>query len=282
MNLKYFTLVILFICSIYIGCSSSSYEIEQTSKRDSLVYQPTGATLKNTYRILTYPKFTLQISGGQNLGMSELSSNYANIFDAQQFSEGLNFGVRNGYGLMAIGKLPIQKSGNVRLTLSGGFNRFQNNFLADNSPFGDISYNVLAFGLGLENSFNPTFRLKPYIAGEIQANIISGKANINENNNNRTVTIKNSFRIGYMIHSGIEYMFNNSFGVNFGIKLTNSNQLLKSSKESDNPDEITIRDKKVDGDHVQFAGHKNFVFTTFYMGVNFYFGVKDIIYKFNK
>ncbi|MCX7877498.1 MAG: hypothetical protein N2510_02530 [Ignavibacteria bacterium] len=286
MKHKSLLLLIAFITGSFlslIGCNSSSYNIETSDRKDSLKYEPTGAKLKNSYRIRSYPKFTLQISGGLNLGMSELSSNYANIFDAQQFAEGLNFGVRNGYGVMAIGKLPIEKNGNIRLTFSAGYNKFQNNFLADDSPFGSISYNVMAFGVGLENSFNPTFRLKPYISAEIQANMINGKADINENNSTRNVKIKNSFRIGYMVHSGIEYMFSNSFGVNFGLKLTNSNQILKSSKESSDPNEIPLRDEKVDSEPIpEFAGFKNFVFTTFYMGFNFYFGVKDIIYRFNK
>lgn len=278
-------LIVLFSTSLLsvTGCNSSSYNIESSDKRDSLKYEPTGAILKSSYRLRSYPKFTLQISGGLNLGMSELSSNYENVFDAQQFAEGLNFGVRNGYGFMGIGKLPIEKNGNIRLTFSGAFNRFQSNFMAGNSPFGNISYNVMALGIGLENSFNPTFRLKPYISAEIQANFINGKADINENNNTRNIKIKNSFRIGYMIHSGIEYMFSNSFGVNFGLKLTNSNQLLKSSDPSSDPNEIPLRDKKVESEPIpEFAGYKNFVFSTFYMGINFYFGVNDIIYRFNK
>ena len=157
-------------------------------------------------------------------------------------------------------------------------------FLAEKSVFGEVGYNVFGIGVGLENSFNPSFRLKPYLAAEFQANMISGKADITSvtTGQKRTVTIKNSFRIGYMIYGGVEYMFSNKIGMNFGIKVTNSNQVLKSTKTSDNPDEVPLRDKKDDTGTIEFGGFKNFIFTSFYLGMNLYIGVKDVIYKFKK
>ncbi len=285
MKLRNFCIALLLSMLPYIiGCGSGSYNIEKGDYKDTTQYKSTGAKLKDFYKIQTPPKFTLQISGGLNLGMAELSSNYLNVFDSADFSGGKNFGVKNGYGIMLIGKIPLHKAGNVRLNVSANFNRFKSSFLAESSNFGDVSYNVLAFGVGIENSFNPSFRLKPYIAGELQANLISGEANIKSTTttNTRTVKITNSFRIGYMIYGGLEYMFSNQVGVNFGIKLTNSNQVLKETKESSNPDEVSLRDKKDDTGEIEFGGFKNFIFTSFYMGMNFYFGVKDIVYKFKK
>ena len=285
MKFKYFSIALLFIILPYlIGCGSGSYNIEKGDYKDTTKYNSTGAKLKNFYKIQTPPKFTLQFSGGLNLGMAELSSNFQDNFDSLQFSHGLNFGVKNGYGFMLIGKIPLHKKGNVRLNVSAGFDRFQSDFLASKSKFGDVSYNVISFGAGIENSFNPTFRLKPYVAIEITGNMISGKANmINQTTNStRTVTITNSFRIGYKIYGGLEYMFNNKVGVNFGIKLTNSNQLLKQTKTSSDPNEVPLRDKKDDTALIEFGGFKNFIFTSFYLGMNFYFGVKDIVYQFNK
>ncbi len=285
MKLQHFCIALVIIILPYlIGCGSGSYNIEKGDYKDTTKYNSTGAKLKNAYKIQTAPKFTLQLSGGLNLGMAELSSNYQNVFDSLQFSQGLNFGVKNGFGVMLIGKIPLHKQGNVRLNISGNFNRFTSSFLAEKSDYGDVSYNVMAFGVGIENSFNPTFRLKPYIAAEIQANMIGGKADIKSvtTGQTRNVTIKNSFRIGYMIYGGLEYMFNNQVGVNFGIKLTNSNQVLKSTKTSDDPNEVPLRDKKDDTGTIEFGGFKNFIFTSFYLGMNVYFGVKDIVYTFKK
>jgi hypothetical protein len=285
MKLSHFTSVlILAVFPFLIGCGSGSYNIEKGDYKDTTKYKSTGAKLKNFYRIQSPPRFTLQFSGNFNLGMAELSSNFQNVFDANQFSEGLNFGVKNGYGLMLIGKIPLHREGNIRLNISGNYNSFKSDFLADSSPFGDVKYNVFSFGAGIENSFNPSFRLKPFIAAEIQANIISGEANIIDQSTGSTrhVRFKPTFRMGYMIYSGLEYMINKQFGINGGLKLTNSNQVPKQNKGSDNPDEVPIRDKKNDYDIHEFGGFKNFIFTSLFLGVSYYFGVKDIIYQFNK
>jgi hypothetical protein len=287
MKLKHFCIAAVFTILPYlIGCGSGSYKIENSEKNDTTTFKSTGAKLKNFYKIQNPPHFTLQVSGGLNLGMAELSSNFQNNFDSTQFSKGLNFGVKNGFGVSVTGKIPLHIKGNVRLNITGAFNRFKSDFLASSSPFGHVSYNVITLGVGVENSFNPSFRLKPYLAGEIQANMISGNASIVSPTTQvtRDVKFKNTFRIGYMIYGGIEYMFNNRVGMNFGVKLTNSNQLIKTSPKSDNPNEVPLRDQKIDGDanQLEFAGFKNFIYTSVFAGVNFYFGVKDIVYQFNK
>lgn len=287
MKLKHFCIAAVFIVLPYlIGCGSGSYKIENSDKTDTTTFKSTGAKLKNAYKIQNPPHFTLQVSGALNLGLSELSSNYQSNFDSAQFSKGLNFGVKNGFGITVTGKIPLHQKGNIRLNITGAFNRFKSDFLASESKFGNVSYNVMTLGVGVENSFNPSFRLKPYLAGEIQANIISGKATIISPTTQvaRDVKFTNTFRIGYMIYGGIEYMFSNRVGMNFGVKLTNSNQLIKSSPKSDNPNEVPLRDKKIDGEEnqLEFAGFKNFIYTSVYAGVNFYFGVKNIVYQFNK
>jgi hypothetical protein len=275
--------VSVLLLTALFGCGSGGYKIEQGNYPDT-TYKSTGAKLKGTYRIRSAPRLTLQLIGGFNLGMAELSSNYSNVFDANQFIEGQNFGVKNGLGVMLTGKIALHRQGNVRLNISAGYNRFVSNLFSKDSPFGDVGYNVLTFGIGLENCFAPTLKLKPYIAGELQANLISGKANINDVNNNtaRNVKIKNSLRIGYMFNSGLEYMLNNQVGLNLGLKVTNANQILKKSAKTDNPDEVPLRDEKVNAPDypIEFGGFKNFTFTTFYVGVNLYFGIKDILYKF--
>lgn len=272
--------VLLAVLLTFYGCGSGQYNIEKGNYPDT-TYKSTGAILKGTYRIRSAPEFTLQFAGGLNLGMAELSSNYENVFDAEQFVEGQNFGVKNGFGFMVTGKVPLHQEGNIRLNITGAFNRFQSDMFTSKSPYGSVKYNVLSLGVGIENSFNPTYKLKPYIAVEIQANLISGNADIIDltNNNTRNVKIKNTFRIGYMIYSGIEYMLSNRTGVNLGLKLTNANQILKQSSVDSDPNEISIRDKKV-SEPLEFGGFKNFTFTTFFLGVNVYFGIKDILYKF--
>lgn len=282
----YCTAAVLIILPFLIGCGSGSYKIENSDKKDTTTFKSTGAKLKNFYKIQNSPKLTLQLSGNLNLGIAELSSNYQNNFDSADFSKGLNFGVKNGFGVSLTGKIPLHEKGNIRLNISGAFNRFKSDFLAKESPYGSVTFNVATLGVGVENSFNPSFRLKPFLALEITGNIIYGKANIISPSlgTTREVTFKNSFRLGYMLYGGLEYMFNNKVGINFGVKLTNSNQLLKKSSKDSDPNNVSIKDQKINDseEQLEFAGWKNFIYTSIYAGVNFYFGVKDIIYQFNK
>jgi hypothetical protein len=278
-KLTAFAVLIAVILMIY-GCGSGQYNIEKGNYPDT-TYKSTGAKLKGTYKVRTAPSFTLQFAGNINLGMAELSSNYENIFDSQQFVDGQNFGVKYGFGFMLTGKVPLHKPGNIRLNITTAFNRFQSDLFTKTSPFGQVRYNVLTLGFGVENSFNPSYRLKPYVAVELQGNLISGKADIVDVSagTTRNVKIKNTFRIGYMVYSGLEYMINNKVGVNFGLKLTNSNQILKQSSVDSDPNEVSIRDKKV-SDPLEFGGFKNFTYTSFFMGFNFYIGVYDVLFKF--
>lgn len=292
MKQKYFLAVLLCPVLLYLsGCSSGSYNVKnlpegsdstQIVQRDSS--NPVEPIKGKTFRVRTIPNFTLTGIFALDLGFAELSSNYANRFESDQFIKGENFGVRNGYSAYLIGKLPLHPQGNIRLTISAGYNHFANDFMSDASPFGSVKYNVLVFGAGIENNFSPKYRLRPYVGGEITGNLISGDAVIDT----ATVTsspainvkIKSSFRIGISVYTGFEYLIANSFGLNFGVKLTHNNLLLKQSA-TDGTTEIPLRDKKSNEDPATpFAGFKSFVHLGFYMGANIYFGIKDIPFKF--
>jgi len=225
------------------------------------------------YLVRTPPVFTLQFTGSFNLGFAELSSNYADVFDAQQFQIGENFGVRYGFGVYATGKYTINEKGNLRLISSTAFSHFSSELLSKQSPFGKVKYNLFSFGLGIENSFNPKFRLKPYVSFELDFNMISGSATIIDTVTTN-VKIKNSFRIGYSICAGFEYLINNNWGFTLGARVTNANQILKQSKDDGTAEEIHLRDKRVNP-KIFLSGFKNFVFVSFYAGVNLFFGIKE-------
>lgn len=293
MNRKYLFSVLLCPLLFWLaGCSSGSYNVKNLPDgSDSLNIVNRDSTDKpapikgKTFRVRTIPKFTLTVVGGINLGMSELSSNYADRFDALQFVDGQNFGVRNGYGVYAIGKIPLHKAGNVRLTISAAFNAFNNEFMGDVSPFGNVKYKVISFGAGLENNFSPKYRLRPYIGLMLTGNMISGDAVINTLDTNNVVTsttnlkIKNSMRLGVNINTGIEYLISNNIGVDFGVRLSHNNIIFKSSPDDGTATEIPLRDKKLD-DPLPFSGFKNFVYVAFTLGVNIYWGIKDVAFKF--
>ncbi len=220
------------------------------------------------------PFLTLQINGYYNTGLMDLAANDNTYFSKQDFVEGRNFGTRYGYGGSITGKIALQKSGYLRLTVSALYNRFQSNFVISKSPEGKVAYNVFSGSIGLENNFTPDRKFKYYIGFEIISSLISGDAVLSTDSTDFNLKIKNNFRLGAAASFGFEYAFTNSFGVNLGMKFTHANLLLKESKESANLSETYLNDNKVNV-KIPYAGWKQFFFTSFYTGFNFYFGMKN-------
>ncbi len=220
------------------------------------------------------PVVTIQLSGFYNIGLTDLAANDNTNFSKQDFVNGKDYGTRYGYGVGLTGKIALHKRGNVRLIVSGFFNRFESNFVISKTPEGKVGYNVFTGGLGLENNFTPDRKFKYYIGFEIIGSMINGKAELRTDSTDFNLTIKNSFRIGVSANFGFEYAFTNSFGMNLGIKLTHANILLRESKASSNPAETYLNDEKTTTP-IPYAGWKQFFYTSFYSGFNFYFGMKN-------
>jgi len=148
-------------------------------------------------------------------------------------------------------------------------------------PNGTVKYQVYSVGIGLENSFTPSYKVKPYFGAAVLFNMIGGSTNYittvsatDTTHMSVGIKFKPSFRIGVNITTGVEYLINKNLGLNFGINLTSANLLLKSSKTSDDPNNIPLRDKRIDPS-LPFSGYKQFLYTTFNIGLNFYFGIKE-------
>jgi hypothetical protein len=137
----------------------------------------------------------------------------------------------------------------------------------------------------MEYNFTPAHRFKIYIAGEVNASMINGDLRVwfrNINNpppTDSSYTIKNSFRMGAAIMIGSEFILNSKFGLNIGARLTNANLLMKNSSGTNADQEFDLRDEA--NPNLNFAGNKNFAFYTIMAGINFYFGIKERIYKLN-
>jgi hypothetical protein len=270
------------------ACGSSHYDVgdkevsdstktKDTSKYTSLAYK---SYTKKDYRVRTAPEFTLQFNGAFNYGLGELNSNYETIYEVQQFENGQNFAARIGYGAYALGKIPIKNHVNFRITFFAGANFFNNNkFTSKTSNSGSVKYQVFSIGGGFENSFTPSFKVKPYFGASILFNVIMGHAKyVNDDTVSKDITIKPSFRIGALLCVGFEYLISDRTGLNFGINLISANLLLKQSKTSSSDTEIPLRDRRVTFPLFQ-AGYKQFLFTSFFIGVNFYFGIKERAFR---
>lgn len=287
MKQKFFLFLLMFCCSLYFAaCTSESYNIDNADSSDTTqvktVKNIDPAELdkilktKHAYTVKSAPTFVLSFSGQFNLGVSEMDL----IENPSQLIGGQNFGVRNGWGINAFGKIPLDKQkGNLRVIIQGSYNHFQANF---NDPLanGDVKYNVISLGPGIENNFTPKFSVKPFVGAAILASMISGSSSFTDTSNiKHDVTIKNSFRLGYTLYAGIEYGVSNNVGIQIGAKFTSNNTWLKSSKDDGNETEFALRDAFT-SPQIPYGGWKNFAYTSFYIGTSIYFGVKDRIFKF--
>jgi hypothetical protein len=289
---RYLKISIAFLAAVTFvllnACGSSQYDLSEKEAKDSTKTKDTSkytslafkSYTKKDYSVRTAPEFTLQFNGGFNYGLGELNSNYETIFEVQQFENGQNFGARVGYGVFALGKIPLRNYVNFRITFFAGANFFNNNkFTSKASSSGSIKYQIFSLGGGFENSFTPSFKVKPYFGASILFNVIMGHAKyVNDDTLSKDITIKPSFRIGALLCAGIEYLVSDRTGLNFGINLISANLLLKQSKVSSSDTEIPLRDKRVTFPLFQ-SGYKQFLFTSFFVGVNFYFGIKERAFR---
>jgi hypothetical protein len=236
--------------------------------------------------IRSVPRLTVEFDGHYNFGIFELSADNNGDFSSSQFIDGQNFGVRQGYGLTAMCKLNIQREGHFRLTFFGSFNRFSsglNKVLANGGEGVFANYNVYSTGIGVENCFTPTYKFKPLVGIGLIGSVIGGSARVVEEDGvtYRDLNINPAFRLGVMVYSGFEYLLNNRFGFNCGLKLTHANLWLKNTKASDNPNDINLNDQRV-SPRLPYSGWRQFVWGELYAGINYYFGISQKVYIIKK
>jgi hypothetical protein len=266
----------LLISAFFFNSIFSQNELNNVTSKDTSYISIANSRILNLVKKGKPAIFTLQVSFNYNIGHMDLAGNENTVFSKNDFVLGKNFGTRYGYGSSLIGKISLHKQGNLRLNISAGFNRFQSNFVISESPEGKAAYNVFSGGLGLENNFTPAKKFKPFISFEITANLINGNAELKTDSSNFSLKIKNAFRVGAAFTFGFEYAFNNNFGINFGYKITHSNLIGKESKESSVLTETYLNDNKVTGNiSIPYAGWKQFLYSTFYTGINIYFGLRN-------
>lgn len=223
------------------------------------------------------PVLTLQLSFNYNIGHMDLAANDNTYFRASDFIGGRNFGTRYGYGANLTGKISLHKEGNIRLNISAAYNRFQSNFIISASPEGRVAYNVISGAIGFENNFTPDRRFKPFASIDFAVNLIYGDARLTTDSTDFNLNIKNSLRFGASFNFGFEYAFSNTVGFHLGYKITHANILGKESKASSDAGETYLNDDKIPSgsESFQYAGWKQFVYSSFYTGINIYFNMKN-------
>jgi len=236
--------------------------------------------------IRSSPTMTLELSGHYDFGVYELSANDNGDFSSSEFVDGKNFGVRHGLGGAGLIKISLNDRGYFKLCFSGSYSKFSSKYnkaLEEEGEAGFVSYNVFTLGAGVENNFTPGYRFKPLVGIGLIGSVIGGHARVYDQSilSYRGLSIVPAFRLGITVYSGFEYLLNNKFGLNCGIKFVHANLWLKDSKVSENPDEIYLNDKRVSA-KTPYTGWRQFAWGSFYGGVNYYFGIDQKNYRVKK
>ncbi len=246
--------------------------------------------IKRYMIVRSTPSYTLQFNIDYNQSLLELSGAYNDDYQSEVVYDGESFGADKGYGASILSKIILNERGSIRFTQSLTFNRLLSytfgtkETVADN---GRANYNCFTGGLGFEYNFTPAHRFKIYMGAELNASLINGDVKIWFENRgigapyNEEYKVTNTFRMGYGIILGSEYLIHDGLGLNLAARLLNVNALLKDSKGTNADTEFPLRDKA--DPNLKFAGsnNKNFSFYSIMAGINLYFGIKEKWYKLN-
>ncbi len=238
------------------------------------------------------PTFTLQINANYNQTFLDFNGTYNNDFHSDDFMKGQALGADKGYGATITSKLALDKLGKERFNFSLSYNRAlsylfgRSNSVQDN---GQTTINMMTAGLGIEHNFTPNHKFKIYLGGEATGTLINGTGTVWVENRNDSagaysygIKITNSFRIGAAIFGGTEYMLNNRVGLSIGFKYNFVNLLLKSAKQTDDPNSTSfpLRDKY--DANVRYSGDKNLAYISIMAGIDFYWGIREKRYVINR
>jgi len=245
-------------------------------KKDTIYNAVADQKIINMLKKGKAPKVTLSLNFNYHIGHLDLAGNENTVFRKADFESGATFGTRYGYGGSLTGKFALHKQGNLRLNVTASYQNFLSNFIISKSPEGKVNYNIMSGGLGFENNFNPDKKIKPYVGVDFIVSMIKGEATLQTDSTEFVLNIKNSVRFGAALNLGFEYAFSNRVGVNIGYRLTYANLIGKKSKASSGISETYLNDEKLSASEIiPYAGWKQFVFSTFTAGINFYFGMKN-------
>jgi hypothetical protein len=245
-------------------------------------------TVTHRYMIVrTMPLYTLQVNFNYNQSVLELAGTYNDDVHSEQIYEGSTFGADKGFGGNIVSKINLDRRGQIRFTQTIAFNRILSYTFGNKATLADVghaNYNAYTGGLGLEYNFTPSHRFKIYLGAEINASLINGETVIwfeRKGNplgdSSASYNIKNSFRIGFGVDFGSEFLLNSNIGIHVGVKFLDLNAFLRKSEGTNDDAEFKLRD--ADSSGLRFAGNKTFAFYSIIAGASFYFGIGEKRYK---
>lgn len=269
------------ICLFFLFLFVCQYNIKSQGNKVAVdtIFTPYSRVLK-IVTVRSVPKFLLELNVSYNAGAMELSAHNGG-FSSRDFILGKSYCARNGFGVNLTGKLPLGKKGKFWLDVVAGYSKFASDLIVKNDEQGKVSYSTFSGGFGAEYNFTPYHKLAYYTGVNLLMSVISGKGdNVQQFDNSRirfNVVINPSVRIGYTFFAGMNYAFDKNAGINFGVRFTHANLLLKKNVSP------SITSSGLNDDYsdtrVAYSGWKQFAYTSAYIGLSYYFGVKENSYK---
>lgn len=254
----------------------------------SLQISAQETVIKKIMLVNSAPSFILNVNGIFSMSMLELGGAYNSDFQSELVKKGETFGTRSGIGVSVNSKIRIHKNSRLWLTQSISFNNIKSYLLNQpktNSDNGKAEFKCFTGSIGAEYNFLPNYSIKVFTGAELNASLISGSMDVwtqlpGDPYNTDTYKILPSFRIGFALTAGTNYMLSRKTGINITAKYNCLNAFLKSSEGYDSDKEFRLRDgNSTNG--LLFSGNKQFSFFSVSAGISFYFGVSQKKYKLN-
>jgi opacity protein-like surface antigen len=226
--------------------------------------------------VFSQPRITFQIYGGYSSPTGDLKGD-ALLPDTTE----VDFQMKNGFNLGADGKVAFGKQGKLRVVLGIGYSRFSNVGAARKSNT-DSSYveinpklNIILPSIGLEYSFTPNEKNKPYLGIDFTLSTVSGTYyKKNTDGSPKPVPLKSDTRYGIQINGGSEFQISRYLGFNIGIKyhFVNINKKTGTVNDPQNEKEFS------DAEHINSYGitvpARTISYVKLYAGLSIFFGNK--------
>jgi len=219
--------------------------------------------------------YSIQLNLCLNNSLMELSGSGS---ISENIYNGKTFGAGKGFGAAVISKISFGRKSSFRFNQSVSYNRILSyDFDKTQYDIGEAYYNAFTLALGTEYNFSPARRYIFFIGAELNAGLINGHSKIWFERRGHPLgdsvakyEFNSSIRMGYGLIFGAEYLINNQFSINTGIKFQNLNAFIKQSEGTNENAEFQIRDEDSPG--LIFAGNKNFALMSYCLGLSLNFG----------
>ncbi|MEO8665198.1 MAG: hypothetical protein ABI462_06855 [Ignavibacteria bacterium] len=232
-------------------------------------------TVRYTY---TRPSWTIGFGPVWNLATNDAYGR-ANYSETSTILRD-NYGMRWGWGGYLFGKYGPGKKKNDRIFLGVDYKGMTNSDF-EGSDANKTHYDFITIDAGYEFLFYGTYKFRSYYGAGLTGNIIKGEYTpLFPNDVNKALTFESTFRLGFELKAGLEFIFNSrkrNFGLNVGAKynltnLFNDDNATASLGQTQN---LNLNDGKDSR-----AGFKRYIgIVSIDVGLNIYPDVKRVVRK---